>query len=289
MTGYRRDLRAARARLARLERGYLRGTAYGTIEYAEHGTGPPLLFSHPLFGGCDAGIGLAHTYAGDRFRVIAPSRFGYLGSTLPRAASPAGQADAYALLLDELGVDRAVVFGYSAGGPSAIQFALRHPDRAVALVLMASALPGPSGRPPKPVMRLLVGVDLVFWLVGRCLPTLLDGMVVAKGACLTPEQWATVRQIQQDMMPVRARRHGVLFDIYVSNPAVQTFPLQNVQVPTLIINAEDDPLSAFGNAAQAAQRIQNAKLVRAATGGHLMLGSEKRIQDEVGALSEVHP
>jgi hypothetical protein len=39
-------------------------------------------------------------------RVIAPSRFGYFGSTLPTDASPADQADAYALLLDHLGVDR---------------------------------------------------------------------------------------------------------------------------------------------------------------------------------------
>jgi 2-hydroxy-6-oxonona-2,4-dienedioate hydrolase len=40
---------------------------------------------------------------GPGFRVIGPSRLGYFGSTLPKDASPADQADAYALLLDHLG------------------------------------------------------------------------------------------------------------------------------------------------------------------------------------------
>lgn len=286
MMGYRQEMRIARVRLARIEHHDLRSAAYGTIEYAERGAGPPLLFSHPLFGGFDAGIGLAHAYAGPRYHVIAPSRFGYLGSTLPRGASPAGQADAYAVLLDQLDLDRALVFGYSAGGPSAIQFALRHPDRTMALVLMASALPGASSRPPKPLMHLLAGSDLAFWLVQRYLSAPLNGMYVAKGTRLTAAQRATVRQTQAAMLPARARRHGVLFDIYVSNPAVQHVALENIQVPTLVINAQDDPLSAFENAASAAKRIPGAKLVSTVTGGHLLLGSEQRIRDEVAKLSQ---
>jgi hypothetical protein len=40
---------------------------------------------------------------GPGFRVIGLSRFGYFGSTLPKDATPAGQADVYALLLDRAG------------------------------------------------------------------------------------------------------------------------------------------------------------------------------------------
>src|SRR5664279_200995 len=57
--------------------------------------------------------------------------------------------------------------------------------------------------------------------------------------------------------------------------------------PTVVINAKDDPLSAFDNAAWAAQRIPGAKLVTAATGGHLLLGNEQRVREEVAALSGV--
>jgi pimeloyl-ACP methyl ester carboxylesterase len=69
------------------------------------------------------------------FRVIGPSRFGYFGSSLPDGATPAGQADAYALLLGHLGVGRVVVLGFSAGGGSLLEFGLRHPDRVIALIL----------------------------------------------------------------------------------------------------------------------------------------------------------
>jgi predicted alpha/beta-fold hydrolase len=55
----------------------------------------------------------------------------------------------------------------------------------------------------------------------------------------------------------------------------------------LIINARDDPLSAFENAAQAVTRIPGAKLLTAATGGHLLLGSETRIREQVAALAAV--
>jgi 2-hydroxy-6-oxonona-2,4-dienedioate hydrolase len=59
--------------------------------------------------------GFAETYIGAGHRFVAPSRFGYLGSSLPAAALPADQADAYAVLLDALGIDRAAVYGYSGG------------------------------------------------------------------------------------------------------------------------------------------------------------------------------
>ena len=126
MGRYRRELEAARRRLAERERHSIQ-TRYGSIEYGERGTGPPLLFSHVLFGGFDLGLGSAEAYLGDGFRVIAPSRFGYLGSSLPAGGTPADQANAYAVLLDALRIERTAVVGFSAGGPSVIQFALHHP------------------------------------------------------------------------------------------------------------------------------------------------------------------
>jgi pimeloyl-ACP methyl ester carboxylesterase len=160
MGAYRRDIEAARRRLADRERRVLRDSRFGAIEYTVWGDGPPMLLSHPLFGGFDMMTGFAETYLGEGHRFVAPSRFGYLGSSLPPAAMPADQADAYALLLDTLGIKRAAVFGYSGGGPSAIQFALRHAERTTALILMASALPGKAGAPPEAVARALFGSDL---------------------------------------------------------------------------------------------------------------------------------
>jgi 2-hydroxy-6-oxonona-2,4-dienedioate hydrolase len=126
IAGHRSDINAAGKRLADREHRILRDSRFGNIEYTE---GPPMILSYPLFGGFDMMTSFAETFIGASHRFVAPSRFGYLGSYLPPAATPADQADTYALLLDALGIDRAAMFGCSGGGPSAIQFALCHPDR----------------------------------------------------------------------------------------------------------------------------------------------------------------
>lgn len=49
-------------------------------------------------------------------------------------------ADAAAGVLDELGIDDAIVVGYSMGGPIALHLAQRHPGKVAGLVLAATAL-----------------------------------------------------------------------------------------------------------------------------------------------------
>jgi pimeloyl-ACP methyl ester carboxylesterase len=280
MTRYRIDIEAARRRLAAREHDTIQ-TRYGSVQYAEHGQGPPLLFSHPLVGGFDLGLGCAESWIGDGFRVIAPSRFGYLGSSLPPGVMPADQADAYAVLLDALGIERAAIVGYSAGGPSVIQFALRHPDRTTGLILFGSALPGKAGRPPKPVAQLLF-TDPVFWALKAYAPLLFARLMgTPKGFRLTPDQRMGILESEESFFPVGPRKQGVLYDSYVSNPDVQGYPLEQLSVSTLLIHARDDGMAAFQNAAHAAERIPGAELLAIDHGGHMLLGNEGLIVREV--------
>jgi pimeloyl-ACP methyl ester carboxylesterase len=72
-------------------------------------------------------------------RVIAPDLPGY-GASAPRGEKIAmrGLADAVMELLDELGVERAVVAGLSMGGLVAMELGLGHPDRVAGLILAAT-------------------------------------------------------------------------------------------------------------------------------------------------------
>src|SRR5262245_22657226 len=171
---YRRDLRLARARISRDSR--IARTSSGRIEYSIVGEGPPVLVVHGAGGGFDQGLEIGRAFARNEFQVIAVSRFGYLRTPLPADASPEAQADAHAALLDELGIRKAAVLGASAGAPSAVQLALRHPSRIEALVLGVPALYVP--RPGKQQsLRIPAGTrwlfdtalrsDFVFWAALR--------------------------------------------------------------------------------------------------------------------------
>lgn len=61
----------------------------GPIEYAETGAGIPLLSIHGAGGGFDQGLANAAELVGGGFRIVAPSRFGYLRTPVPQDASPA--------------------------------------------------------------------------------------------------------------------------------------------------------------------------------------------------------
>jgi pimeloyl-ACP methyl ester carboxylesterase len=137
---YRHDLDAARARLAAVDRTVIQ-TGCGAVEYAERGTGEPLLAIHAIFGGCDQALVSVDDLFPSR-RVIAPSRFGYLGSALPPRATPADQADAFAALLDALQIARTDVAAFSAGAAAGLQLALRHPGRVSHLVVISGYWPG---------------------------------------------------------------------------------------------------------------------------------------------------
>ena len=147
-------------------------TPAADIEYQAAGTGAPLLMVHGSGGGHDQGMAFAGDLAQRDVRVIAISRFGYLRTPMAADASPAAQADAHVCLLDALGIRRAAVAGGSAGAPSALQTAIRHPDRVSALVLLvplaykpatsADSFPPLSARAEAMLMR-LVGSDFLFW------------------------------------------------------------------------------------------------------------------------------
>ena len=288
---FRRDIHAAQERL--LSGGsQVIETDCGPIEYATFGEGDPVLVVHGIFGGFDQGLVIARGNVGEGFRSITPSRFGYLNTPLPDDASPAIQDDAYVCLLDALGIERAAILGTSAGSTSALQFALQHPDRCSALVLFTANLPGEveAGLLPEPVAKALFKSDFAFWLVTTYFgKSMQSTMGVPDGFELTPEYEADVAEVMKTILPVKPRSDGALFDMYVSNPDINTgYPLEEIGVPVLIINAVDDPLTLYENAQSAAEQIPDAKLVTIEDGGHMMLGHEERIRSEIGAFLEEH-
>ena len=84
----------------------------------------------------DGVLNMFDSFVEKGFKVLAPSRPGY-GRT-PAVFSYAQQADVMSALLDVLQITKVSVYGVSGGGPPAIQFAARHPEKCSSLILEAA-------------------------------------------------------------------------------------------------------------------------------------------------------
>lgn len=288
---YAAEMRRARDRVAAVPSNTLI-TRWGAVEFVDEGHGVPLLISHGVLGGHDNIRDLADLWVGHDYRAIGPSRFGYLGSAMPDNATPADQADVYAALLDHLDLDRVVALGFSAGGPAAIQLALRHPKRLFGLILGSSYLPGMAKPLPgfvRPAMRAAVGWERGWWLLKSLRPMLLARIMgVPRG--WDPSDDADFLAIRDALFPIRPKRLGVAFDALVSEPASNDFPLEDLRVPTLLVHAADDRLAPYEHVQPAADRIPGARLVTIAAGGHLFLQHAHEVRDASASfIREVLP
>ncbi len=111
-------------------------TAYGPVEYAVRGEGPVALIAHGGPGGYDQALVLGELFRKNGFKVIAPSRPGYLGTPLQFGKTAAEQGDFMAALLDVLNIPEAIMVGASGGGPASYQLAQRHPEKVKALLVI---------------------------------------------------------------------------------------------------------------------------------------------------------
>jgi pimeloyl-ACP methyl ester carboxylesterase len=284
---YRHDIGAARRRLQGCSR--LVETSLGLVEYAESGQGPPVLIAHGANGGFDQGLLLAET-AGPRYRWIAVSRFGYLRTPLPVDPTPAAQADAYAALLDALHISTATIVGVSAGGPSALRFALRYPDRCTALIMLCAV--SDALLPPVPVVNAVaeavLGSDFPYWLALTAIPSLrlrILGVTAEVVARLSPEDRAWLNAFARTTLPTSLRRTGILNDLAYTVRA-EAPALERIAAPTLIVHAADDRLVPIAQAQACARRIPDARLVILPGGGHLLLGQHDRVRAELDAFAQ---
>ena len=117
------------------------------VHYVEAGSGTPLVFLHG-FGSCaEAWYQQAAAFSA-RFRVIAYDSVNHgHSSNSPRGEPEPDRADELEGFLDALGIERPVLAGNSIGALTLLRWAVRHPDRSLALVPSGMGVlpPGAAG------------------------------------------------------------------------------------------------------------------------------------------------
>ncbi len=281
----------ARRRIA--QRGLVVDTRAGDLEYAISGRGAPFLMIHGTGGGFDQGLRFGMGLSGAGFQIVAPSRFGYLGSSFPDDPSPERQADALVDLIDHLGIERLAVAGGSAGARPAAEFALRHPDRCSHLILLVPAM-NLENRDPVEFSALqqvavgrLLSSDAWFWAALTLAPEFLIGTLLATDPALLSVVDARERTrahlILNELMPVSARTRGMMNDGRMAGAATD-IDLGAIRAPTLVISAEDDRFGTAETARTIAARMPGARLVVYPTGGHIWLGHDADVTREIASF-----
>ena len=271
-------------------------TRCGPIEYQEAGTGVALLAIHGSGGGYDQGMAFAGALAHRGVRVIAMSRFGYLRTPMPANASAETQADAHACLLDALGIGQAGVLGGSAGALSALQMAIRHPERVSALVLLVPLAYKPpavaNSAPPLPPwvessMMRMVGSDFLFWAALHAARDSLIKTVLATPpellASATLQERARVNAMLDNILPVSARAPGLAYDTAAGKHLARA-SLESIRAPTLVVSARDDRYGTYASAQYTAKGIAGAKFIGFEEGGHVWIGHNEELMSAIAKL-----
>ena len=239
-------------------------THQGPVEYAVLGQGRPVLYLHGSPGGFDSiyrMLRVQYGEAGPAFRTIIPSRPGYLRTPLSTGRTPAEQADAMAALLDVLNVQSVAVVAGSDGGPSALQFALRHPERCSALILW-SAVTQKITSDPHVVFRLPL-TDFIVWAAMQ-----MGERDLERRWASDPAVAAMMRDLGKSIVPFARRKVGAEND-WANDAVMPMWPLDEIRCPTLIVHGASDSSVPFSHAEAAHAQIPESQLVRL-DGGHLV-------------------
>jgi pimeloyl-ACP methyl ester carboxylesterase len=267
-------------------------TRHGQIEYSSWGNGPAVLVVHGAGGGYDQGRLIPQMFGGDGYRWISVSRFGYLRSPLPDDASTVAQAEAFADLLDALGIDRVAVVAMSGGGPPSLQFAQHFPERTTALVLLSTApfTPLVEGEQELPIplwlYQALFSSDFVFWAIVKFFPSSLDSIfdVSAEARARMSElDVAAVERMIDAFLPVTDRTVGLRNEAAAIDPLTH-YDLAQITAPTLVVHAQDDGINAFAFGKYTAENIAGSEFMPLATGGHLLLGNIESVRERVNSF-----
>ncbi|GGA64047.1 alpha/beta hydrolase [Pseudoclavibacter endophyticus] len=257
---------------------------------------PPLVLVHG--GGVDnAGISwfsAFEAFGGER-RVVGVDLPGFGGSLgVEPVGGPDRMADVVVRAARQLGLQRAVVAGVSMGGDVALNVALRHPDVAQALVLVAPG--GLTGRAGPPGRQFVYGAAAALPdpLLGA-LARLMNRFTGPAMRAMMHDPDAFPREVADEFLrEARAPGAGMGYGRY-NQATLGRVGMRNnllpfvhrISAPALFFHGAEDPLVSPDGSRRAAERMPNGRLVLVPETGHwAQLESPERFETEVRAFLE---
>ena len=215
------------------------------LYYEAEGAGQPLVFVHE-FAGDHRSWHPQVRFFSRRYRTIAFNARGYPPSDVPEGAEAYSQdraAEDIRGVLDALKIPKAHVCGLSMGGYATLHFGLKHPDRALSLVVAGAGYGSASGerekflRDSEAVVKRFEDDGMAktadFYAKGPTRVQLMDK---------DPHSW---REFHRQLAEGSARGHALTQrGVQLRRPSIMDLGerMEKLEVPTLIMTGdEDDP------------------------------------------------
>ena len=273
-----------------MDDGDVMETTMGKIHYKLSGEGPVLFFMHGGPGGIDQGFFLEGLVE-EGYSLLVVSRPGYLRTPFV-PLSYEEQVDQYVELLDKLLIDKVVVMGYSAGGPLALTFANKYPERTHALVMEAgvsTVFEDPSEEVMDSfwgklfmsnriqdflswitVITIKIAFKMVFKSIIR-IETLLNKEEIKKFTDLVlndKERKMWLKKLMDTTVPMSLRKLGLSHDVELLT-SIEKIPVDSINVKSLLVYSKEDNDVKWLNAEYLETNLKDFELL-VTHGGHFM-------------------
>lgn len=242
--------------------------------YTDVGSGSVVLHVHGSPGGCDAGpFGFGDLIKAG-YRIVTPSRPGFMGAPLELGRTPEEQGDYIASFMDAVNINKAAVLAWSGGGPPGLQLAIRHPEK-VACYIHFAACSLPFKHKATFFERAFM-TDPGLWflyVMASLFPSANKKMCSDLGvnpdyALASPERIVFMRKFMTMIAPASLRAPGSWNDVaqYYDLPKQA---VEKIKSPTLVVHSDTDREVTMANAEFVAKNVPNAEFFKFAKGGHV--------------------
>jgi pimeloyl-ACP methyl ester carboxylesterase len=253
-----------------------------TLAGEETGEGTPVVLLHGLTATRRYVVMGSRVLERSGHRVIAYDARGHGRSTPGPEYTYEALARDLKAVLDDRGIDRAVLAGASMGAHTLVAFALAHPDRVRALVVMTPAF-DPEG-----------SVDTDRWdrLANGLRTGGVEGFVAAYRTPNIPEKWhATIDRVLHQRLAAHEHPDAVadaLEQVPRSRPFDAWEDLHAIGVPTIVVASRDevDPEHPYAVGERYAQAIPNARLVSEDEGASPLAWQGAQVSRLIGELAQ---
>lgn len=270
-------------------------TDLGEIEFSSIGDGTPVVFVHGGHSNCLETLG-HKGFNLTKYRLITPSRPGYGKTPLADNHAPGKAADLICKLLVHLSIEKAIIYGISAGGLTAIEFAGKYPNKVDQLIL-ASAVSKKWLDPKDKTYKMAQivfhpKIEGVTWAMVKFFSGIFPRMIANSfypQFSKHPKHKLKKADIEELVLALKkySSKNGFLNDI---DQTIKEESLKRIKAPSLIIHSKNDNSVPYEHAVHSHKCISNSTIIGLENEwGHLFwIGqdSDESIKKIMGFISQ---